>query len=201
MPVIEGLAGRISIPISIDTSKVGGGCRRRRRRCRDHQRRHRAGRRRRKCRPWPPDRGVGVCVMHMRGTPQTMQDDPRYEDVVQEIYDYLVRRREFCLALGIDAQRICLDPGIGFGKTHEHNLAIAASNQSICPTGQSPILIGHSRKGFIGKILGDQDRRSLCRDDRRVAGRRGGGRTRDSSSRRQADGRRPEVVRGRRRTG
>ncbi len=99
--------------------------------------------------------GVGVCVMHMKGTPQTMQDDPRYENVVEEIYDYLVRRKEFCEAAGIAPERICLDPGIGFGKTHEHNLDLLRGTRRFTQL-DCPILIGHSRKGFIAKILGDK---------------------------------------------
>jgi dihydropteroate synthase len=98
---------------------------------------------------------VGVCVMHMQGTPQTMQDNPTYSDVVQEIYDYLVDQRDFCVAAGIRLERICLDPGIGFGKTHEHNLQLLRATRRFTEIGL-PILIGHSRKGFIGKLLGDK---------------------------------------------
>ncbi|MBN1852271.1 MAG: dihydropteroate synthase, partial [Pirellulales bacterium] len=66
--------------------------------------------------------GAGLCVMHMQGTPQTMQDHPVYRDVVEDIYEYLVQRRDACLNAGIEHGRICIDPGIGFGKTTEHNL-------------------------------------------------------------------------------
>jgi dihydropteroate synthase len=100
-------------------------------------------------------RGVGVCVMHMRGTPQTMQDNPRYQDVVAEIHDYLVARLQFCLNLGIQQQRICLDPGIGFGKTHEHNVTLVREVDRFLDIG-CPLLVGHSRKGFIGHLLGDK---------------------------------------------
>lgn len=96
--------------------------------------------------------GAGVCVMHMQGTPQTMQDAPKYENVVEEIYDYLRQRKESCLQAGIEAQRICLDPGIGFGKTHQHNLDLLCAAARFRELG-SPILIGHSRKGFINKTL------------------------------------------------
>lgn len=99
---------------------------------------------------------VGVCVMHMRGTPQTMQDDPQYVDVVAEIYDYLVARRDYCLDAGIKRERICLDPGIGFGKSHEHNLMLLRATRRFTEIG-APILIGHSRKGFIAKLLGDKE--------------------------------------------
>ncbi|WP_246105978.1 dihydropteroate synthase [Rosistilla ulvae] len=97
---------------------------------------------------------VAVCAMHMQGTPQTMQDDPRYDNVVQEIYQYLAERKQQCLDHGIEAQRICLDPGIGFGKTHEHNIALLQGAAEFLKLGV-PILIGHSRKGFIGKQTGD----------------------------------------------
>jgi len=98
------------------------------------------------------DSGAGVCAMHMRGTPRTMQDDPRYDDVVAEIHDYLRRRRDALEAAGISRDRICLDPGIGFGKTHAHNLALLASAGRFLDLG-CPVLVGHSRKGFIGKTL------------------------------------------------
>jgi len=98
---------------------------------------------------------VGVCVMHMQGTPQTMQDNPQYEDVVEDIHDYLRRRRDDLLRHGLDAARICLDPGIGFGKTHQHNLTLLAAcgryHDLACP-----LLVGHSRKGFIAHVLGDK---------------------------------------------
>ena len=98
---------------------------------------------------------VGVCAMHMRGTPQTMQDDPTYDDVVAEIHEYLRQRRDALLVAGIPRERICLDPGIGFGKTHEHNLTLCREVARFHDLG-CPLLVGHSRKGFIGKVLGDQ---------------------------------------------
>ncbi|MCH2134880.1 MAG: dihydropteroate synthase [Phycisphaerales bacterium] len=99
--------------------------------------------------------GAGLCAMHMQGTPQTMQDDPSYTDVVSEILAYLVARRDALLERGIEAERICLDPGIGFGKTHAHNLQLVRQVATFQQTG-CPILVGHSRKGFLGKILGDK---------------------------------------------
>lgn len=100
---------------------------------------------------------AAVCAMHMQGTPQTMQDNPHYGDVVQEIHDYLRQRRDTLLAAGIAAERICLDPGIGFGKTHEHNLTLMAHCRQFHDLG-CPLLVGHSRKGFIGKMIGDKER-------------------------------------------
>jgi dihydropteroate synthase len=97
---------------------------------------------------------VGVCAMHMQGTPQTMQDNPRYENVVVEIKQFLAARRDMLLDAGIDPARICLDPGIGFGKTHQHNLTLMANCWQFHELG-CPLLVGHSRKGFLAKILGD----------------------------------------------
>ena len=95
---------------------------------------------------------AGVCAMHMQGTPQTMQIDPRYDDVVAEIHAYLAERRDALVAAGIPLTRICLDPGIGFGKTHAHNLELMAHAGRFLDLG-APILVGHSRKGFLGKVL------------------------------------------------
>ncbi|HUE74026.1 MAG TPA: dihydropteroate synthase [Pirellulaceae bacterium] len=98
----------------------------------------------------------GVCAMHMQGTPQSMQDNPFYEDVAEDIFSYLLARRDALTAAGIDRARICLDPGIGFGKTHQHNLTLMANCWRLHDLG-CPLLVGHSRKGFIGKVLGDQE--------------------------------------------
>ena len=99
---------------------------------------------------------AGVCAMHMQGTPQTMQDDPHYEDVVADIHTYLQQRRDALLAAGLDRERICLDPGIGFGKTHQHNLTLIANCWRFHDLG-CPLLVGHSRKGFIAKLIGDKE--------------------------------------------
>jgi len=99
---------------------------------------------------------VGVCAMHMRGTPKTMLDEQnvQYDDVVNDILTYLKSRLDALLQVGIAADRICLDPGIGFAKTHQQNLTLLASLGSYHALG-TPILVGHSRKGFLAKILGD----------------------------------------------
>jgi dihydropteroate synthase len=96
--------------------------------------------------------GVGICAMHMQGTPQTMQVEPRYDDVVGDILAYLAARRDALLAAGISRENICLDPGIGFGKTHAHNWELMAHAGRFLDLGV-PILVGHSRKGFIGKSI------------------------------------------------
>ena len=98
---------------------------------------------------------AGVCAMHMRGTPQTMQDDPTYDDVVGEVFDFLRQQRDRLVAAGIPAERIALDPGIGFGKTHQHILSLAAHAWRLHELG-CPVLVGHSRKAFIGKVIGDK---------------------------------------------
>jgi dihydropteroate synthase len=99
---------------------------------------------------------AGVCAMHMQGTPQTMQDDPRYDNVVEEILEYLRQRRDALLAAGIERERICLDPGVGFGKTHQHNLTLMAHCGRFHELG-APVLVGHSRKGFLAKLLADKE--------------------------------------------
>jgi dihydropteroate synthase len=98
---------------------------------------------------------AGVCAMHMRGTPQTMQDNPFYDDVLDEVYAFLCDRRDALVAAGVARDRICLDPGIGFGKTHEHNITLMANCRRFHDLG-CPLLVGHSRKAFIGKLIGDK---------------------------------------------
>jgi dihydropteroate synthase len=98
---------------------------------------------------------AGVCAMHMRGTPQTMQDDPTYDDVVGEVFEFLRGRRDALVAAGIEQERIALDPGIGFGKTHQHNLTLLAHCHRFHALG-CPLLVGHSRKGFIGRVIDDK---------------------------------------------
>jgi dihydropteroate synthase len=112
--------------------------------------------------------GAGVCAMHMQGTPQTMQVDPRYGDVVAEIHAYLAARRDAILAAGIPVDRVCLDPGIGFGKTHEHNMVLLQHAGRFLDLG-TPILVGHSRKGFLAKSLERSLGRPVTEADRDAA--------------------------------
>ncbi|MFA6464925.1 MAG: dihydropteroate synthase [Desulfurivibrionaceae bacterium] len=93
-----------------------------------------------------------VILMHMRKTPKDMQDEPVYDDVVQEITDFLAERISWAIQQGLKRERIIVDPGLGFGKTVEHNLTILKHLRAFKNLG-CPLLIGHSRKGFIGKIL------------------------------------------------
>jgi dihydropteroate synthase len=99
------------------------------------------------------ERGVGVVLMHMPGNPRTMQDDPRYEDVVDDVKAFLAERMEFAVGQGIDEERIWLDPGIGFGKTLEHNLELLRRLGELRELGR-PLVVGTSRKSFIGKVDG-----------------------------------------------
>ena len=92
--------------------------------------------------------------MHMQGTPQTMQSHPEYGDVVEEVFAWLAARRDALLAAGIVRDRIALDPGIGFGKTAAHNLALLRNLSRFRELG-CPLLIGVSRKAFIGHVIGD----------------------------------------------
>jgi dihydropteroate synthase len=107
-------------------------------------------------------RGVDCCLMHMLGTPRTMQDDPRYDDVVSEVKAFLEERLAFAVSEGVAEERVMLDPGIGFGKTLEHNLALLARLDEIVALGR-PVVVGVSRKSFLGKITGREA------DDRAVA--------------------------------
>lgn len=96
---------------------------------------------------------AAVCLMHMQGTPQTMQSAPHYDDVVAEVGAFLRQRAETCVAAGIAPDRIALDPGFGFGKTMQHNLQLLAGLSQLAD-GRLPLLVGLSRKSMLGKLLG-----------------------------------------------
>lgn len=151
--VIEELAAKAGVPISVDTSKAGV------------------------ARP-ALDRGAaivndvtslagtdmarviaetgaGVIIMHMQGTPETMQLDPHYDDVVREISEYFDDRLQFAAKSGIAAEQVVLDPGIGFGKTRAHNIEILARLAEFQRFGR-PVCLGVSRKGFLGRLLGER---------------------------------------------
>ena len=102
---------------------------------------------------WVAESGAGVVLMHMQGTPATMQTTPSSRDVVIEVYDFLARRIDWAEKHGIPRQRIAIDPGIGFGKTLAHNLEILRNLERFDTLG-CPILVGLSRKGFLGSITG-----------------------------------------------
>jgi len=98
-------------------------------------------------------RGVDCCLMHMLGTPRTMQDDPRYDDVVSDVKAFLEQRLAFAVGEGVAEERVMLDPGIGFGKTVDHNLELLARLDEIAALGR-PVVVGVSRKSFLGRITG-----------------------------------------------
>jgi dihydropteroate synthase len=103
------------------------------------------------------DRGAGCVLMHMLGEPRTMQQDPRYDDVVSEVRAFLEERLAFAVAEGVPEERVWLDPGIGFGKTLEHNLELIRRLDEIVAIGP-PVVIGTSRKSFLGKLTGRAER-------------------------------------------
>lgn len=103
--------------------------------------------------PLVAERGAAVCLVHMRGDPRTMQRDPRYADVVAEVRDHLAGRLEAAVAAGVPEERVVLDPGFGFGKRLEHNLALLAGIPRLAELGR-PVLVGVSRKSMFRLLLG-----------------------------------------------
>lgn len=101
------------------------------------------------------ERGAGLVLMHMRGDPRTMQEEPRYDDVVDEVKAFLAERLTVALGAGVAEERVWLDPGIGFGKTLDHNLELLRRLGELRSLGR-PLVVGTSRKSFIGKIDGSQ---------------------------------------------
>ena len=151
LPVVEQLAARLAVPVSIDTSKpevmraaVAAGARL----INDVRALEAPG-----ALEAAAESGAAVCLMHMRGEPRSMQDDPRYGDVVAEVSAYLAGRLQACRAAGIDEGRLCVDPGIGFGKRPEHNLALLAALDRLADS-DIPVLVGVSRKSLVGIITG-----------------------------------------------
>jgi dihydropteroate synthase len=100
--------------------------------------------------------GAYLCLMHMRGEPRTMQVNPTYDDVVSDVAAFLEERVRFAVAHGVAEDRICVDPGIGFGKTVEHNFELLSRLDVIASLGR-PVVVGVSRKSSLGRILGDPD--------------------------------------------
>lgn len=103
------------------------------------------------------ERGLDCCLMHMLGTPRTMQEDPRYDDVVSDVKAFLEERLRFAVAAGVPEECVSLDPGIGFGKTVDHNLELLRRLDEIVAIGR-PVVIGTSRKWFLGRITGREVR-------------------------------------------
>jgi dihydropteroate synthase len=103
--------------------------------------------------PLLAERGAAVCLRHLRGEPRTMQRDPRYGDVVREVRDFLAGRVGAAVDAGVAEERILLDPGFGFGKTLEHNLALLRGLPALAALGR-PLVVGLSRKGMLGALTG-----------------------------------------------
>lgn len=150
-PVLEALAARLALPISVDTSKpevmraavaAGAGL------INDVQALRRPG-----ALTTAAALAIPVCLMHMRGTPASMQEAPVYADPVAEVADFLRERVRVCEGAGIPRQRLILDPGFGFGKTLAHNLALLAGLGRLAELGL-PLLVGLSRKSMIGALTG-----------------------------------------------
>jgi dihydropteroate synthase len=100
--------------------------------------------------------GAYLCLMHMQGEPRTMQADPRYDDVVSEVKSFLEERLGFAVDAGIPEELVCVDPGIGFGKTVEHNFELVRRLDELAALGR-PVVVGFSRKSSLGRILGDPE--------------------------------------------
>jgi dihydropteroate synthase len=151
VPVIARLAARVRVPVSVDTSKpevmraaVDAGAQM----INDVRALRVPG-----ALEVAAATGAAVCLMHMQGEPGTMQSDPRYDDVVAEVREFLAQRVVACRGAGIPRERLCLDPGIGFGKRPEHNLALIARLGDL-GDGSIPVLAGVSRKSLVGIITG-----------------------------------------------
>jgi dihydropteroate synthase len=156
LPVIEALASRVQVPISIDTMKPGVA---RAAVAAGASLINDVGANRQDPAMWrlAAETGAAYVCMHMRGTPQTMQQDPVYQDVVAEIGAFFADRLTQLNHCGVPSEQIILDPGIGFGKTVEHNLQVLGRLETFGRFGR-PLLLGVSRKSFIGKLLGTDNR-------------------------------------------
>ena len=152
LPVIERLAAQVKVPISIDTQKpaVARAALEAGASIVNDVAAHRSDEE-----MWRvvAKANAGYVCLHMQGTPPTMQSNPVYQDVVREVRDFFAERLERLKRAGVDAVQVVLDPGIGFGKTLEHNLRLLAGLEHFTTLGR-PVLVGFSRKSFIGKLLG-----------------------------------------------
>ncbi|MGA4637455.1 dihydropteroate synthase [Pseudomonas solani] len=156
-PVVEAIARELDVVVSLDTStpavmregaRLGAGL------INDVRSLQRDG-----ALDAAADTGLPVCLMHMLGEPGTMQQNPQYRDVTGEVGEFLAARMAACLAVGIPAERIVLDPGFGFAKTFEHNLSLFKHLEELLRLGR-PLLVGVSRKSMVGQALGrDVDQR------------------------------------------
>ena len=157
IPVVEAIADKLDVVISVDTSSVsvmtqaitaGAGL------INDVRALQKPG-----AVEIVSEGALPVCLMHMQGEPQTMQNSPAYRDVVEDVIDFFKKRIDVCLSAGIDPANIIIDPGFGFGKSDEHNLLLLKHLPKLKTMG-FPILVGLSRKSMIGRLLGrDVDER------------------------------------------
>ncbi|MNQ12327.1 Dihydropteroate synthase [compost metagenome] len=152
-PIVEAIAAELDVIISVDTStpavmretaRLGAGL------INDVRSLQRDG-----ALDAAADSGLPVCLMHMRGEPTTMQQNPRYDDILSEVRVFLSERMAACAEAGIAVERLILDPGFGFAKTQEHNLRLFKHLQSLHELGR-PLLVGVSRKSMIGRVLGHE---------------------------------------------
>ena len=152
LPVIAGLAAQVSISISIDTMKPGVA---RAALAAGASIINDVAANREETAMWEiaAASGAGYVCMHMKGSPQTMHQNPEYEDVAREVREFFAERIERLRRCGVHLEQVILDPGIGFGKTVEHNLELLGSLEAFAAGGR-PVLLGVSRKSFIGKLLG-----------------------------------------------
>ena len=155
IPVIEKLRTKVKVPISIDTSKsqvaaaaldAGASI------INDVT----AGRADEQMLPLAAQRKAAVVLMHMQGEPRTMQKNPEYGDVVREVADFFRQQYDRALECGVDPMRLAFDPGIGFGKTLEHNLSLLGNLEQL-RTHNRPLMVGVSRKSFLGKLIGSKE--------------------------------------------
>ncbi len=156
IPVIRALADGSSVPVSIDTTKASVAARALEAGAsivNDVS----AGRNDPDLLRVVAEAGAGYVAMHMQGEPRTMQLDPSYDDVVREVADFLTERLDVAAGAGIARESLMADPGIGFGKTGAHNLTLLAGTAALAERVGAPILVGASRKTFIGRLLGVDD--------------------------------------------
>jgi dihydropteroate synthase len=155
IPVVEKLHAKIEIPISIDTSKaevasaaVEAGA--------SIINDVTAGRGDEKMLPLAATRKAALVLMHMQGEPRTMQKNPQYGDVVREVADFFRQQYDRAIECGVDPMRLAFDPGVGFGKTLEHNLSLLKNLNQLRVEGR-PLAVGVSRKSFLGKLIGSNE--------------------------------------------
>ncbi len=154
LPVIEGVRRRSPVPISIDTTKAAVAARALDAGA-DIINDISAGRFDPSILALAAERGVPICLMHMRGTPRDMQRDTRYDDLIGEVRGFLGERIEAAIAAGMEREAILIDPGIGFGKSAEDNVQLMRRLGELRELG-APILVGPSRKSFLGRLLGHE---------------------------------------------